>query len=469
MAGVWRTAAIAIAVAASATAAVGGAVASTRHEGPHVAATGKAAAAASRNMRKLAHLHLGANHLNGDVWFHDGYVYVGNYDFRTANRGCRNEPNDGVSIIDVRNASRPRLVGRARIPDGTSAEDVVAYRAQAGPYAGRRVLVSGIQYCGGPAADEAFRGLMLWDVTNAASPRELGRIDTGCCTRGVHEVSVAHRRDLGRTFAYASVPFSEAKDESSRSGRRDRAGRGDVRLIDITDPSRPREVSHWGVMTNIGHPLAPQRGCFANTFAHSLEVSDDGKQAFASYWDSGIVTLDFTNPEKPAYRSRTVHPPASDGDTHSASYDDKRKLLFVADEDFCNTTAEGSQPGYGFLRVFDFRNRLAPRLIGQFRTPNSRSSKRGNYLIHNPVSVGRLVYASWYADGVRVLDTRNPRRPREIAFYIPRSGSSPRNDLPGVIQETTQVWGVAVDPKTGVVYASDIFSGLWILKPNVRP
>jgi hypothetical protein len=28
------------------------------------------------------------------------------------------------------------------------------------------------------------------------------------------------------------------------------------------------------------------------------------------------------------------------------------------------------------------------------------------------------------------------------------------------------VWGVAVDPDTGVVYASDIRSGLWIVKPT---
>ena len=34
----------------------------------------------------------------------------------------------------------------------------------------------------------------------------------------------------------------------------------------------------------------------------------------------------------------------------------------------------------------------------------------------------------------------------------------------GTLANTTQVWGVVVDEATGLVYASDMNSGLWILK-----
>jgi hypothetical protein len=33
-----------------------------------------------------------------------------------------------------------------------------------------------------------------------------------------------------------------------------------------------------------------------------------------------------------------------------------------------------------------------------------------------------------------------------------------------VLSNTTRVWGVVVDERTGLVYASDMNSGLWILK-----
>jgi hypothetical protein len=68
---------------------------------------------------------------------------------------------------------------------------------------------------------------MLWDVTDPANPVQLGLADTGCCTRGLHELEVEHRADLGRTFAYARVPTSEYPEEDSPSGFRDEQGRGD--------------------------------------------------------------------------------------------------------------------------------------------------------------------------------------------------------------------------------------------------
>jgi len=33
-------------------------------------------------------------------------------------------------------------------------------------------------------------------------------------------------------------------------------------------------------------------------------------------------------------------------------------------------------------------------------------------------------------------------------------------------QPSPGVWGVAIDPETGVIYASDMASGLWIVRPT---
>jgi hypothetical protein len=35
-------------------------------------------------------------------------------------------------------------------------------------------------------------------------------------------------------------------------------------------------------------------------------------------------------------------------------------LLFTADEDFCKTSGSGTETGYGYLRVYDYRNLADP-------------------------------------------------------------------------------------------------------------
>lgn len=353
-------------------------------------------------------------------------------------------------------------------PAGTSAEDVVVYTARYGPLAGHDIAASGIQWCGGSRMDPAaIRGLMLWDVTNPMAPVQLGFLDTGCCTRGVHEFEVAHRADLKQTFAYATVPTSRYPDTTA-GGYRDEKGDGDFRLIDITNPAAPFQASDWGIQ-DIGGPFYGGQGCDADAnYGHGAEPSADGKLVFVAYWDSGFVQLDLTNPAIPVFKGGTVYAPEADGDAHSAQYDEGRKLLFTADEDFCKTSGAGIEKGFGYMRVYDFSKPSTPRQIGSYRTPNSLGTDdqaAGDFVIHNNFLVGTDVYSSWYTDGVRVVDVSNPRAPKEVANFVPPATSNPvKPSQRGVLTNTTQVWGVVVDEATGLVYASDMNSGLWILK-----
>lgn len=432
-------------------------------------------AGSALNMIAVAHHDLGGRGFNADVWFHDGYAYVGHwgfFDWATGNdRFCPKPPDNGVAIVDVRNPANPTVIAKLQNPDGTSAEDVVVYTAKYGPLAGHDIAAVGIQFCGGSRYDPAAagrRGLMLWDVTHPASPAELGFLDTGCCTRGVHEFEVQNRDDLSRTFAYATVPASRFPDSATPSGVRDQDGQdGDFRLIDITDPTKPFQASTWWVQL-VGGPFAAQ-GCDPDgNFGHGAEPSEDGKLVFLSYWDSGYIRLDLTNPSSPVFTGRTVYPANADGDGHSSQYDEKRRLLFTADEDFCKTSGSGIEKGFGYLRVYDYSNPGAPVQIGEFRTQNSLGTDdqaAGDFVIHNNFLVGTTVYSSWYTDGVRVIDVRNPRQPKEVAHFVPPAGQNPvKPSQRGVLTNTTQVWGVVVDEATGLVYASDMNSGLWILK-----
>jgi hypothetical protein len=425
------------------------------------------------NMEVVGHTDLGGLGFNADVWVHAGFAYVGHWGFSDWNDGgeqrfCPSGDASGVKVVDVGDPTEPEMVARLQNPPGTSAEDVVVYTAENGPLAGRDIAAAGLQVCGGSRYDTSIaRGLMLWDVTDPTAPQELGLLDSGCCTRGVHEFEVRARADLGRTFAYASVPASEYDDPESPTGRRDQQGRGDFRLFDITDPANPFEVSDWGVLADLGGPTQPALGCDPdNIFGHSVEPSDDGQLAFVAYWDSGFIALDVSDPAKPVFLGNTTYPANADGDGHSSQYDDARELLFTADEDFCKTSGPATEKGFGYLRVYDYGDFDAPVQIGEFRTPNSLGTDdraAGDYTIHNPFLVGETLYVSWYSDGVRVLDVSDPTNPTEVAHFVPPAAKNPvKPSQRGVLTNTAQVWGVVVDG--GLVYASDMNSGLWILR-----
>ena len=430
-------------------------------------------AGSARNMEAVAHVDLAARGFNADVWTHEGYAYVGQWgfgDWATGNsRFCPDDPaTRGAAVVDARVPAKAKWVSRLVNPVLTSIEDVVVFTAQYGPYAGRDIAAAGLQYCGASRYDiGADRGLMLWDVTRPENPLQIGYLRTACCTRGVHELEVQHRADLGRTFVYASVPTSRYPDVGTLSGVRDTNGDGDFRLFDITNPAAPFQVSEWAIQ-DAGGPFAGY-GCDPDAnYGHSAEPSADGKLAFVSYWDSGFVALDLTNPANPVFKGRTVYEADEDGDAHSSQYDEARKLLFSADEDFCKTSGSGTEKGFGYLRVYDYSKLGAPKQIGEYRTPNTLGGSdqgAGDYTIHNNFLVGTTLYTSWYTDGVRVIDVANPRAPKEVGFFVPPASVNPiKPSQRGVLTNTTQVWGVVVDEATGLVYASDMNSGLWILR-----
>jgi hypothetical protein len=419
------------------------------------------------NMVAVGQNDLGARGFNGDVWAYHGYAYIGRWGFYDSSHPqfC---PSGGVSVVDTRTPSDPTVVANLEVA-GASHEDVVVYTARYGPLRGHDIAAVGLQVCDVFRTDPAAagkRGLGLWDVSNPASPVLLSVFDTGCCTRGFHELEVGDRTDLRKMFVYASLPYAE-RLEADGVTRRDRAGRGEAWIVDVTDPVHPAFVSSFGIHKDLGLNPALGQGCFAISFGHGMDPSEDGRQLFVSYWDAGFLSLDTSDPWHPQYLGRFTYAPNEDGDAHSTSYDDRRRLLFTADEDFCKN-GPGIVTGWGYMRVLDEADPAHPRQIGAYHTPNSYGLSdpgAGDYVIHNPLVVGTDVYLSWYSDGVRVVDTTDPTNPTEVAYFVPPAAQNPiRPPQRNTLTNTTQVWGVDYDSSTGYVYASDMNSGLWILR-----
>lgn len=394
--------------------------------------------ARGRNLEQVGFLPLPG--FNADVWAHRGFAYVGSWG--TSSLFPARCPATGVRIIDISRRERPTLVGAVAVIPGTSQEDVVVDHVST-PFFRGDLLVTGIQAC--VRASGAPRGIDLWDVTNPRRPTRLGFWPSGpfgpTGATGVHELHLFQRGR--RAYVAAAVPFSELRE-----------GRGDFRLVDVTDPRNPVQVSDWGAIEDGG--LVPGPG--QSFFDHSAFANKEGTVAVLSYWDAGAIFLDISEPANPTFLGRTIYPPGSAGDTHSVWFARGESLLLTADEDD-SLAGDGTR---GFLRIWDIRNLAAPVEIGRFATPNTTIPipplRPGLYTIHNPVVRGRTAYLSWYSDGIRVVDISRPAAPREIASFVPPDTADPFGFFP----TNAMVWGVFLH--RSVVLASDINAGLYVLR-----
>ncbi|MDF2742060.1 MAG: hypothetical protein K0S88_3430 [Actinomycetia bacterium] len=185
----------------------------------------------------------------GDVWAHEDVAYLGN--LRQAD--CR--PANGIWAIDIKNPAKPKaLASFAKFP-GSDGEDVWVGSVRTKAFKGDLAAV-GLQRCSRQTS--GFAGLALYDVTNPRKPKELGRLATGVVS-GVHEMGVVQRPD-GRVLALAAVPYSFNLSQ----GRQ-----GDLRIIDITDPRRPRELADWDVRRDGPAGTRGQLAARRDVFVHS--------------------------------------------------------------------------------------------------------------------------------------------------------------------------------------------------------
>jgi hypothetical protein len=417
---------------------------------PPAPATAQAAAPQTWNTELVGHLAPIQPGPFADVWAHRDVAYLGN--LRAGD--CR--PPSGVWAIDLRDPARPRpLASFAKFP-GSDGQDVWVGTVRTRAFSGDLAAV-GIQRCDRQAP--GFAGLALYDVSDPRRPRPLGQLATGVAA-GVHELGVVQRAD-GRLLVLAAVVGSFALSH----GRQ-----GDLRIIDATDPRRPRQAADWDVRRDGPAASRGQLAARQDVFCHSAWPFDGGRKLFASFWAAGVQFLDVSDPSAPRLIGQTGYR-AGDGyrGAHSGWFN-QDETLFVQNDEAMNAVGGGAATTWTFQRVFDTRRLDRPALLSTFATEaavpgrDGRVRRDGVYSVHNAVVKGTLEYASWYSDGVRVVDLADPRRPREVAWFVPPRG--PVRQTVASAQDGDRgmpmVWGVY--PWKDLVLASDMNSGLWVLR-----
>ena len=77
----------------------------------------------------------------------------------------------------------------------------------------------------------------------------------------------------------------------------------------------------------------------------------------------------------------------------------------------------------------------------------------GFWSIHNTEVSGSIGYTAWYSNGIVATDLSDIQNIEMVGQFVP----------PG--EPFAEVWGVAVGDD-GLIYASDLGSGLWIIRPT---
>jgi len=353
----------------------------------------------------------------------------------------------GWSVLDVTDPTTPQLVTYIPGPENTWTIQIQVAEGK---------MITALERIapgwGGVDGQAFAEGFFIFDVSEPTKPRRIGHFQTG--STGTH-----------RNF-YGGGNFIHAA-----AGAPGMAGKI-YRIVDIADPAKPREVGQFSL---------PEQASGAATSGLKFSLHGpahiEGTRAYLPYGDGGAIILDISELSRPrmvsqlAFRGIT----ATQG-IHTFLPLPRRKIALINDE----AIRENGDENLNMAGVVDISNESQPRLISLFPLPeppaetglNNFYEKGGRFGPHNQHHPNHqacleerddMAYLTYFNAGLRIYDIRDPRAPKEIAYFIPPDPKTRIGTKPS--QLVAQTEDVLVD-RRGCVYISDKNQGIYILKLN---
>jgi hypothetical protein len=404
----------------------------------------------ARNMRLIGHSDQDGRPDGVQIMVHNGYAYVGHMFSK------------GFSVIDVKDPRKPRTVQYVAASPNTwnihlqahdnlllviNAKDMFA----ATEFQDERAYYTGELGRKVGTAETASKtrnwraGLAVYDTSQGDEPQEIGFMPV--CGGGIHRVWYT-----GGRWAYASALLDGFTDYIFIA-------------IDMSDPTRPREVGrYWLPGMNVATGETPVEPGRRRGLHHPIVHRDT---AYLSWRDAGMVILDVADRARPKLICHRNWSPPFGGGTHNCLPLPDRNLLVVLDE----AVLDHQEDGEKLIWLFDIREPSNPISISTFKSPadGDYKAKPGHFGPHNlhenrPGSFvsSELIFATYQNAGVRVFDIRDRYAPREVGALVPSAPVrlvDPRPAKRKVIQSAD----VFVDAE-GIVYSTDYNGGLYVME-----
>lgn len=174
-----------------------------------------------------------------------------------------------------------------------------------------------------------------------------------------------------------------------------------------------------------------------DTYFHEVYVVDDIMYA-AELFNGVVAIYDIKDRQHPV---RLNDQKTAYDFTHSAWLEEKRKVLYTADE------VAGA-----LVESFDVSSPQKIKLLDQYRTSNKDVNK---IIPHNVFHRAPYLFISYYTEGVKILDTRDPENLIEVGNY---------DTYPELDFGFHGCWSVYPFFKSGLFILSDIEHGMFVLK-----
>jgi hypothetical protein len=318
----------------------------------------------------------------GQVWVEGTTLYVGHMHWPS-----------GTTIVDVSDPRHPRKLASIDLPEGWHSHKV---RVSNG------IMIVNHEKLGESGPAEFGGGIAIYDVSRPSDPKLITKWRTA--GRGVH------RYDFDGRYACLS-PTAEGYVGNI------------VMILDLADPARPNEVGRWWIpgQWKAGGEPYPWGNWVSPRCHHPLRMGD---RLYVSYWHHGLFILDISDLSRPRMVSHTTTSPAFPHPTHTclpiAQALKGRHIMMVADEDVAKLRP--SAPS--FCWIYDITVEQLPVPIATFQVPGLDIDGRAQPPMtgcHQPSERlrGHVIPFAWFAQGMRLVSIADPFAPTEVGYFLP--------------------------------------------------
>lgn len=212
-------------------------------------------------------------------------------------------------------------------------------------------------------------------------------------------------------------------------------------IADISNVKKVKEIAEW--QTLVPDPDTDNR-------LHSMTVTNDGKRAELAILGGGILEIDTSDVAAGAKKPKIelITPMQSrvhwgNPGAHSAVKFFGRDYVLTTDEVYGYVPGLLSDHGcpWGWVRIVDNRNPSKPKVVSEYKIPANTQefcdsptdndpvrNSTSSFSAHNPTLTKDLALVTWHSGGLQAIDISNPAKPRQAAEFLPEP-------LPAVTQE----------------------------------
>jgi hypothetical protein len=359
----------------------------------------------------------------GQIVIQGSYAYVGH----------QHGP-DGTTILDISDPRGPRIVSKLMTSHPWShshkvrvLDDLMVVNSEIEPGAGDRLVYP----------DGGFRIYHIKDRTN---PKLLAFVKTHA--RG------AHRFDLHENYAFISTEMDGFV--------------GNILVIyDIGNPTKPVEVSRWWMPgQNAAAGEAPHPRGRAHSLHHAMRCGD---QLYAGCWFSGISIIDISDIASPRTLGSHEYAPPHAEPTHTfmkVPFAIRGRSIAVSTEEERPKRGVDTGKPHAPLRTWDVSDPTKPTVLCTYQLQEEAQPYHGDdvrfgaHQLRERVDKDCMLYVTWFAAGLRMIDIGDPSHPVEKGYFIPQ---------PTTGKTTPWTNDVAKDDR-GVIFVTDKVCGLDVIE-----